>query len=59
MQMIDIRSNAKRQEYEANEITITSKVMNKISGCLLDSRGVLASMYVNDKYKEQRKVVRI
>ena len=55
--MIDIRNNAKRQEYEANTkfIIITSKVENKIAGCPLDSRGMLATMYLNDRYKEQRK----
>ena len=59
--MIDIRNNAKWQEYEANTtlIIITSKVENKIAGCLLDSQGMLATMFVNDKYKEQRKVAGI
>ena len=61
MQMTDVRNNAKLQEYEANStlIIITNKVMNKIAGSLLDSRGVLATIYVNDKYKEQRKAARI
>ena len=55
--MIDIRNDVKRQEYEANStlIIITSKVKNKIAGCLLDSRGMLATMYLNDRYKERRK----
>ena len=54
--MIDIRNNVKRQEYEANStlIIITSKVENKIAGCPLDSRGMLATMHLNDRYKEQR-----
>ena len=30
----------------------TSKEENKISGCLLDPRGMLVTMYVNDKYKK-------
>ena len=51
------KEQRKLQENEANStlIIITNKVMNKIAGCLLDSRGVFATMYVNDKYKEQRK----
>ena len=55
--MIDIRNDVKRQEYEANTtlVIITSEVENKITGCLLDARGMLATMYVNDRYKEQRK----
>ena len=35
---------------------IANKVENKIAGCLPDSRGMLAIMDVNDRYKEQRKV---
>ena len=59
--MIDIRKNAKGQEYEANTtlIIITSKVENKIAGCLLDSRGMHATMHVNDRYKEESKVAGI
>ena len=55
--MIDIRKKAKWQEYEANTtlIIITIKIENRIAGCLLDSRGMLATMYINDRYKEQRK----
>ena len=34
---------------------VTRKVKNKIVGYLLDSKGMLAMMYVNDKYKEQYK----
>ena len=34
---------------------ITNKVENKIAGCLPDSRGMLATMYVNDRYREKRK----
>ena len=55
--MIDIRKNAKGQEYEANTtlIIITIKIENKIAGSSLDSRGMLATMYLNDRYKEKRK----
>ena len=56
--MIDIRNNAKRQEYEANTSLViiqTSKVENKMAGCLLDSREIVVAMYINDRYKEQRK----
>ena len=55
--MIDTRNDVKRQEYEANTtlVIITSKVENKIAGYLLDSQGMLATMYLNDRYKEQRK----
>ena len=57
MYVIDIRNNASGQEYEANAtlVIITSEVENKIAGCLLDSRGMLATMYACDRYKEQRK----
>ena len=53
--MIDIRNDVKRQEYEANTILViaTSKVENKITGCLPDSQGMLAMMYVNDRYKKK------
>ena len=27
---------------------------NEIAGCLQDYRGILATMYVNDKYKERK-----
>ena len=37
----------------------TSEEENKIAGCLSDSRGMLATMYVNDRYKEQRQVAGI
>ena len=49
--MIDIRNNAKWQN--------TSKVENDIAGCILASRGILVKIYVNYKYKEQRKVAEI
>ena len=35
--------------------TVTSKVKNRLSGCLMDSQRMLAQMYVDDEYKEQRK----
>ena len=59
--MIDIRNKAKLQEYEANTtlVIITSKVKNKIAGCLLDSQVKLAKMYLNDRYKEQGKAARM
>ena len=55
--MIDTRNNAKRQEYEANStlLIITSKIENKIAGCQLDYQGMLATINVNDKYREKRK----
>ena len=61
MYMIDIGNNAKWQEYDANTtlVIITSKVENKIAGCLLDSQVKYAKMYVNDRYKEQGKVAGI
>ena len=34
---------------------VSESVANDIAGGLPDSRGMLATMYVNDKYKEQRK----
>ena len=36
-------------------VTVTSKVKNKKAGCLPDSLGILATMYVNDKCKEKHK----
>ena len=55
--MINIGNKAQRQEYEANTTLIiqTSKVENNKAGCLPDSRGMLAMMFVNDRYKERRK----
>ena len=34
-------------------LNIGSKVWNKIAGCLQDSRGMFAKIYINDRYKEQ------
>ena len=34
-------------------------VENKIPGFLTDSRGILAMMYINDRYKKHRKVAGI
>ena len=34
-------------------IFMKSKVVNKIAGCLPDSREMLMEIYLNDKYKEQ------
>ena len=46
--------------FDANyRLVATSKVENMIIGCLLDSQGVLATMYVSDKYKEQRRAAGI
>ena len=41
------------------KLNVTFKVENKITGCLQDSQGMLATMYVNDGDKEQRKVAGI
>ena len=38
---------------------VTSEVENKIAGCLLDTREMLATMDVNDRFKEQRKAAGI
>ena len=56
--MIDIRNNAKWQGHQTNTtlIIITSEVRSKKGGCIPDSRGISATVYVNDRYKEQRKV---
>ena len=35
-------------------IIVTSKVENKIAGCLMDFQGLLGTMCVNNKYKEKR-----
>ena len=53
MHVIDIRNNASGQEYEANAtlVIITSEVENKIAGCLLDSRGMHATIcYMHATY---------
>ena len=38
-----------------NLSNVRSKVENNIVGCLLDSRGILATMYIKNGDKEQRK----
>ena len=59
--MIGIGNIAKLQEYEANTTldNLTNReeneVENKMAGCLLESRGMLATMYLNDRYKDKRK----
>ena len=40
-------------------INVTGKMKNKIACCLPDSRGILATMYINDGFKKQRKVAGI
>ena len=40
----------------STNLTVTSKLENKIAGCLPDSRGILATMYINNGDKEQGKV---
>ena len=36
-------------------LKVTSKVKNKIAGCLTDSRGMLAAMHISNVEKEERK----
>ena len=41
------------------KINLTSRRKNRIARCLLDSEGILATMYVDNVEKEQRKVAGI
>ena len=38
---------------------VSSKVENKISGCVPNSRGMLATKYISNGDKEQRKAARV
>ena len=38
---------------------ITNKIENKIAGCLLDFRGMLTTIYLHDRYKDQRNLAGI